>query len=371
MINAADVLDKHNWQQEILCTNFVSRIWTQPPITYPSNTQLQRIPIKTQTTFLNYLYFIVQVLRHIDPSADIIMAYDMHALLPARMAAWRYRKPLVYHIHDYAENRDRRSLSIRLLKIFERLFAKTADLLVVPDKQRADVIVRELNLPSPPLIVANSSLNPPAAPTTDLQNALHKLGKQFDKIVFRPGRVGPGHSIDITIRSIPMWAGASWGFVVMGPCEESHRHWLEQTAAEVGVVDRFVILPPVSYTEVLNYTSGASLGHGIYEPIHVNHRYSTTASNKTMEYIAVGLPILLSDSESDRALVERYGNGLTVPHDSPQAIAAAVNHILGNSELAQQMSEGSRRAFQEEFNYEHQYLPVIERMQEIIEQRRR
>jgi len=366
MINAAWVLDKHQIRQNILCTDFLSPIWQQPPIVYPPSTQVTRIAMRMNNSFLNYLTFCVQVLRHVDRAADCLIAYNMHAFLPARLAAWLFRKPLAYHSHDYVENSQKQTSSSLFIKTFERLFARTADLVIVPDQARADVMARELNLTIPPVIVANAALDAPTENCPESPSALQQIGKQFDKIVFRPGRVGHGHCIDITIRSLPLWDNPRWGFVVMGPYTETDKQWLEQVAVDVGAADRFVILPAVSYNLVLKYASGAALGHGLYEPIHINNRYITTASNKIMEYIAAGLPLLLSESEGNRALIDRHNNGLLVPYDSPEAIAAAVNRILGDDELAKQLAAGSKRAFQAEFNYERQYLPVIERLRTLL-----
>lgn len=366
MINAAEVFQQQHIRQFLLCLDFNSAIWPQPPITYPPSTQVVRLKPRVTNSFLKYVTFCVQTLRQSDRSADWLIAYNMHALVPARLATWLSGQRLAYHSHDYLENSDAHTLSTRLIKAFERLFARTADLVIVPDQARADLMARELNLSSPPVIVANAALHAPAQPSERLAAALAERGCHFDKVVFRPGRVGRGHAIDSTIRSLPLWANPHWGFVVMGPCPAEDRQWLEQLAVEVGVADRFVILPAVSYTQVLEYASGADLGHGLYEPIHVNNRFITTASNKIMEYIAVGLPLLLSDSAGNRALVDEYNNGLIVPYDDPAAIAAGVNQILGAEERAAALAAGSRRAFEEEFNYADQLTPVIERLKALI-----
>lgn len=360
MINAAEVFHQQQVRQLLLCLDFTSAIWPQPPINYPPSTQVVRLRPRVSNSFLKYLAFCGQTLRHTDRTADWLIAYNMHALVPARIATWLSRQRLAYHSHDYLENSDAHTLSTRLIKAFERLFARTADLVIVPDQARADLMARELNLPTPPVIVANAALHAPLQPSDRLAAALAERGYHFDKVVFRPGRVGRGHALDSTIRSLPLWANPRWGFVVMGPCPDEDRHWLEQLAVEVGVADRFVILPAVSYTQVLEYASGADLGHGLYEPIHVNNRFITTASNKIMEYIAVGLPLLLSESEGNRALVDAYDNGLIVSYDDPAAIAAGVNQILGDEQRAAALAAGSRRAFQEEFNYARQLTPVIE-----------
>lgn len=369
MINAAVILDRYQSQQIILSTDFVPSIWVQGPIQYPSTTTIRRLSSTGGAGLKNYIKFNIKVLR-CGIHSDVIIAYNMHALLPARLLAWFNKIPLVYHSHDYVENNAPQSLSSRIVKLFERTIARTADLVIVPDEKRAQVMKRELHLKQDPTIVANSSLSNELEPTPELELELRKLGKRFEKIVFRPGRIGPGHCIDTTLRSIPLWSSKNWGFVIMGYFEAADRQAYEQLAASLGVSSQFVILPAVSYPEVLRYTKGADLGHGIYEPTHVNNRYITTASNKIMEYIASGLPLIVNNSEGNQALITKYKNGLAVQHDSPEAIADAINLILGTPALAKQMAEGSQRAFSEEFNYSKQYAPVLEKLEAIILEKR-
>ncbi len=366
MINAAFVLSKHGMCQEILCSDFYSNLLPRPTIEYPSQTKIKRLSLKSRTTWAKYAAFTLQVLRSGDPRAAFFVGYNTHSLLGARLLATRYRRPLVYHCHDYTEKRQKLTLSQRIFKLLEQFIARTADLVIVPDAERAAFMARELRLWRPPLVVANAALTSPDKSTSVLQKVLAGCGKYFEQIVFRPGFVGDGHALQQTIRSIPLWLNPNWGFVIMGPGEESYKQSLCRLAQDVGVQDRFEILPEVSYSDVAHYTVGAHLGHGLYDPVHINNVFITLASNKIMEYMAAGLPLLLSDNPaSNRALLEKYGNGVAVQNDSVESIAAGVNSVLGSPQTAKIMGQGSKRAFQEEFNYAHQYAPAIAKFFEL------
>jgi glycosyltransferase involved in cell wall biosynthesis len=137
-------------------------------------------------------------------------------------------------------------------------------------------------------------------------------------------------------------------------------HSLALLAEELSVSQQFAVLPLVSYDKLPLYTPGAHAGHALYEPIHINNVHITTASNKLMEYMAAGLPLLVSDRPSLRALVERHECGLTADESSPESIAAAVNALLGDPDLARRLGAAGARAFEEEFNYGRQFAPVLE-----------
>jgi glycosyltransferase involved in cell wall biosynthesis len=142
---------------------------------------------------------------------------------------------------------------------------------------------------------------------------------------------------------------------------------LVDLALELGVEQQLAILPAVSYDEVLRLTPGADAGHALYEPTHINNLFITTASNKLLEYMAAGLPVLVSDRPGLRAFVETHQCGLTADEGSPESIAASVNKLLGDPELARRFGAAGARAFEEEFNYERQFSPVLDAFQSLCQ----
>jgi glycosyltransferase involved in cell wall biosynthesis len=89
-----------------------------------------------------------------------------------------------------------------------------------------------------------------------------------------------------------------------------------------------------------------------------------------MEYMAAGLPLLVSDRPGLRGLVERYGCGLAADERSPEGIARAINTLLGNPSLAQRMGEAGAQAFVQEFSYERQFAPVLEAFRALSDRRK-
>jgi hypothetical protein len=88
----------------------------------------------------------------------------MHGFLVARLLGWRYRRPVVYHCHDYAEPAGGLRFGSRVGSRFEHRFARSADLVIVPDVERGEVMARNLGPARPPMIVAKA---PAARPSAD------------------------------------------------------------------------------------------------------------------------------------------------------------------------------------------------------------
>lgn len=362
IVNGVRLLTTAGWHVELLCRD-TGEDWG---VAYPPAAKIHRLKTNKRNSWEEYSSFVTRVLRRGSRHASLIYAHDMHALVPARILATLYQRPLAYHSHDFADDLQAMPSGSRLVHRFQLKFARTADLVVIPDAARSEVIAQALHLRREPLIAANAPLKRPLASSEVLHQTLGMKGRRFDKIVLRQGRVGVGHAIESTLHSLPHWKERRWGFVVMGLAEQSYVDKLMLEARALGVAEQFVVLPPVGYDQVADFTSAADLGHALYEPIHINNVHITTASNKIMEYMEAGLPLLVSDTPSLRAHVERYKCGVVADEKSPASIAAAINTLLGDTEHGVTMGFAARRAFEEVFCYERQFAGVLDAFQRLV-----
>ena len=359
VVNGARVMAKAGVRLDILGREYAGLLGADYSVSYPSQTRVLRARAALGPSWLQYGMFLNEALHRANRDVDLFLGYDMHGFLAARLLATLCRRPLVYHCLDYTQSGTAASLGARWVKAFEQRFARSAAVVIVPDRERGRVMSEELRLISPPHTVANAPMHRYNLPGLALVEALTAQGKRFNRIVLRQGRIGPGHGIEATLRSIPLWNTREWGLVVMGPSEPDYARSLALLAVELGVDSQFAILPFVPYEKLPEYTPGAHVGHALYQPIHFNHLYPTTASNKIMEYMAAGLPLLVSDRPGLRVFVDKYKCGLTADEGSPGSIAAAVNTLLGDPDLASRLGAAGARAFEEEFNYELQFTPVL------------
>jgi glycosyltransferase involved in cell wall biosynthesis len=353
IVNSARLLADAGFAVDIICRDNGER-WN---VSYPREVHVKRIRAEDKGggALREYSNFIVQVVRHTHRRTHVFIGHDMHGFLVARLLGSRYQRPVVYHCHDFSDRRQALNLGGTLVRFFEQIFARTADIVIVPDYNRGQVMKKALRLRKEPIVVANAPIGSPEDKRNRLRAALNEHGVEMARIVFRQGRIGRGHAIEATLRSMPLWASLDWGFVVMGTGEPDYIKGLQDLAADLGVDKRFVVLPPVSYDDVLTYTSGADLGHALYEPIHINNEHISTASNKIMEYMASGIPLLVSDTPALRGLVEKYQCGLAADETSPTDVARAVNILLQQPDRARQMGEAGRSAFDRVFRYEAQF----------------
>jgi glycosyltransferase involved in cell wall biosynthesis len=119
-------------------------------------------------------------------------------------------------------------------------------------------------------------------------------------------------------------------------------------------VDELGFLAREQVREVLS-RSVAGLVTFLPEPNHLESR-----PNKLFEYMSAGLPVVASDFPLWRAILEGEDCGLCVDPRDPRAIAAAIDRLIGDPEMAARMGENGRRAVREHYNWAAEEKKLLE-----------
>jgi len=93
----------------------------------------------------------------------------------------------------------------------------------------------------------------------------------------------------------------------------------------------------------------------------VNQRAMIGASNKAFDYLAAGLPLVVSDLPDWRAAYVEPGYGFACDPEDPESIARAIQALLDDAERARSMGENGRQRILAGWNYETHFLPVLRR----------
>jgi glycosyltransferase involved in cell wall biosynthesis len=361
IVNSVRELSRYGYSQRLF-VRATNRSWN---VRYPESAEIVRLGSRFSPP-LEFCSFFVQAWRRSSKKVSLLIGSDMHGFAVAHALSIRYRKPLVYYCHEYSSRSNRLPLGSSIVRIYEQQFAKCADLVIAPDADRAAAMKEGLGLHALPLIVPNAPLARLGGSGEGLHEAIARQGKRFDRILLRQGRIGAGHAIEVTIKSIPLWESKTWGFVVIGPGEGEYARQVQELAAQLKVSDQFVILPPVSYDDLARVTPGADLGHGLYEPINFTNQYYATSSNKIMEYLAAGVPLLVDDVPPLRRIIEQHNCGVLADVKSPESIAKQVNSILGSPETMREMRASAIAAFESAFCFRNQFTKVKDAIERLI-----
>lgn len=88
-----------------------------------------------------------------------------------------------------------------------------------------------------------------------------------------------------------------------------------------------------------------------------NYLYSLPV--KMFEYMRAGIPVIASDFQEWRNIIDTYECGLLVNPENPQDIANAIDWVVENKEAAHKMGVRGRNAVDSDFNWSREELKLI------------
>lgn len=116
--------------------------------------------------------------------------------------------------------------------------------------------------------------------------------------------------------------------------------------------ERIECLGRLSQEDLLKFYKSSIAGIVVYDyKLNLGDRLGSYGTNKIFEYMEAGLPIICTDYELWKDIVDRYQCGIYVKPGDKEALVFALNTILSEKEYAYQMGKNGRRAIEVEFNW--------------------
>ncbi|MEY8261598.1 glycosyltransferase family 4 protein [Oscillospiraceae bacterium 50-60] len=97
-------------------------------------------------------------------------------------------------------------------------------------------------------------------------------------------------------------------------------------------------------------------------------QYNTTdnLATKSYEYMAMGLPVIVSDYPFSRKMMDEYSYGVLVDPDDVDSIAEAMRYLCDHPDKAWQMGQNGRRAIKERFNWDMEQEKLFALYEDIL-----
>ncbi|MGE5477840.1 MAG: glycosyltransferase [Bacteroidales bacterium] len=154
-------------------------------------------------------------------------------------------------------------------------------------------------------------------------------------LILALGRLHPNKAFDVLIRALAHVPQAYLWLAGEGPL----RAELEALAAHVGVVSRVRFLGWRDDVASLFAAADFFVCPSRHEPL----------GNVVIEAWAQGIPLVAAASEGPRQLLHDGTDGMLVPLEDDAAMAAALNRLIADRELAERLGAAGRRAYEEQF----------------------
>jgi glycosyltransferase involved in cell wall biosynthesis len=297
----------------------------------------RRLPRTPLLWPVKYAEFLVKSLAALLRShAEVYHAHDLDALIPAWIAGALTRGRVVYDSHELFTERP---IEMRAVwRAIERFLIRRVDAVIAASEERAAIMHGEYGARDLPAVIANCPNRVGRLAESTVRDRL-PLERRGARIVLYQGGLSPGRCLEALVLAAEHF-DRSAVLVFVGAASAFSESVLQSLVEAQGLRDRVFFVSPVDASEVVPFIATADLGVVIYQNTCRNNYYC--APNKLYDYCMAGLPIVGSDFPPLRRLVQRHGIGGLFDPEHPEAIAAAVNRLLGDGDAYARAVVGSR-----------------------------
>ncbi|MCJ1780640.1 glycosyltransferase [Mammaliicoccus sciuri] len=306
---------------------------------------------KIRKWFINGAIITRMILKGYIQNADIYHANDLNTL-PQAIVCSKLRlkpKPLIYDSHEVQS--DRTGYNPKTIKRIESFMLKFVDQMIVENHTRAKYNEDIYGFYPKTLYNYSEKYNIEEKPQINLHK---KIGiNEDEKILLYQGGLQQGRGLELLIEAMDEIKEGHLLFIGGGKLTQP----LKEQAEASKQAYRIHFLDKVPFQELPSYTREAYLGFQVLQNICFNH-YSAS-SNKLFEYMMAHVPVISCDFPEIKKVVEETNTGLVVDSHNASEIANAVNQLVKDTSLRNQLSENTKQA-KEIYNWNNEKSKLLE-----------
>ena len=306
---------------------------------------------KIRKWFINGAIITRMIVKGYIQNADIYHANDLNTL-PQAIVCSKLRlkpKPLIYDSHEVQS--DRTGYNPKTIKRIESFMLKFVDQMIVENHTRAKYNEDIYGFYPKTLYNYSEKYNIEEKPQINLHK---KIGiNEDEKILLYQGGLQQGRGLELLIEAMDEIEEGHLLFIGGGKLTQT----LKEQAEASKQADRIHFLDKVPFQELPSYTREAYLGFQVLQNICFNH-YSAS-SNKLFEYMMAHVPVISCDFPEIKKVVEETNTGLVVDSHNASEIANAVNQLVKDPSLRNQLSENTKQA-KEIYNWNNEKSKLLE-----------
>ena len=289
------------------------------------------------------------------------IGFDQNGLIAASLASLiSGNAPVLYYSPELHVSKDLTALKDRVKKQMERLFSRHAKAIIVQNRRRADILIRDNGLGAKQVyLVPNAPLagDDFTCPPDFLPNLLARHGIHGSRIVvLHIGTISDLTRVREIAQTVDEWPSKCI-LVVHGWGQPEYIEELIRFASRYDPPRIIISRSVLPYDELQGLVRLADIGLALYLGDIVN-RYEM-ASGKLYQYMKAGLPVITSDFPALREVVETNEAGVCIDGEEMEGLSAAVTRLALDSALRQRFGQNAHRAFLEKYAYEKEFAPVL------------
>ena len=309
--------------------------------------------------FLFYKFFNIRLFFYLlFHDYDLLVSNDLDTLLANFIVSKLKKLPLVYDSHEYftgvPEIQNRPFVKWVWKSIEKSIFPRLKNVMTVSEpiaslyEKMYDVrplVVRNLSK-SAIDITSYSRLELDIAPT-DFLVVIQGTGINIDK------------GAEELIEAVNILSGVTLLIVGSGDVLPQ----LKQQVKNLNLEYKVKFIQKVPWEILMKYTKSADIGMCIEKDTNLNYRFSLP--NKLFDYIAAGIPVVVSDLPETGKIISENNCGLIIGRVTPEDISNVLSELKNNPVLLSELRKNAVLA-SEKLNWESESEKVKEFYNKII-----
>jgi len=265
-----------------------------------------------------------------------------------------FRKSIIYHEHDTPAS-DARGFFARIMLSARKKVAEEAEVCILPNAQRLKIFLSDTGRRKDTFCVWNCS-------GKEYISAAKKENNSFDIIFI--GTIAEDR-IPLAVVESLVELPKSVRIQVVGRQTLGSRGYislLKRRAQELGVSERVLFFKNLYLKQISELCALSDLGLAFMAPQgdDINLRNMVGASQKIFQYMACGLPVIISSQAEWEETFVKPGFGLSCNPQDPNDITRVISWFIDHPQARRRMGESARQKVLDDWNYEKQFDPVLQ-----------
>lgn len=287
----------------------------------------------------------------------ILHIHDLYMAVPSLKSKLATNTHLVLDLHEnfpaailnykWANSFFRFLIQPEKWLIKEKQLLENVDLIIALSEFYKEQLLSKYNLSA-----ANILVYPNVPDTKQLLNYPQNENLPYNVDAFTIlyfGVIAERRGLDIIINSIPLLKSQipNFVFLLIGPVDNADK---ESFNKQIHSEELKKHITYVGFQEIKLFPSWINKCDVCISPIRKNDQHDIGVANKVFQYMLFGKPIVVSDSLSQKLLVDAENCGLVFQHDSAEDFANKLFILYKKPELRNQLGENGKSAVLRKYN---------------------
>jgi glycosyltransferase involved in cell wall biosynthesis len=299
-------------------------------------------------------------------SFDAIHSHDVLSMLAVH--SMQQKKVLTLHGYFARENiefirnkRDRDAIYPHLLQL-ERNGTKSADYVIAVDQRLKDYAISEFSYPADRITVMHNAVDTDTfSPTSEEEQKELKKSLSFapdDFVVLVPRRLVEKNGVIYAVRAMKNIRDTNFKMIIAGDGPER-----KNIMKEAQEDKRIQLTGMTPHDKISSFFKMADV---ILIPSITSHGIQEATSLAMLEGMSCGKVVVCSDIGGMHEVIMDMENGALVKEKEPEAIATAIETIIGNPSLSSRIGGEARKYVLQNHSYTAHAVKVAQIYNDII-----